>query len=173
LFAPKDFNDAQEISNDLGSTTVKGKSHSRPMWGTSKGNSTTESDQRRMLLLPQEVKEIGDHNEIIIYEGIRPIMAEKIIYYKDKHFKKRLLSPPTINRLQLIGNEIAGDQQQKTQSEPHFRSMTIDEIKNIDNMSLADFAINMDSIAKPNSPPMTFEEITSASQRFLNLSVEN
>jgi type IV secretion system protein VirD4 len=173
LFAPKDFNDAQEISNDLGSTTVKGKSHSRPMWGTSKGNSTTESDQRRMLLLPQEVKEIGDHKEIIIYEGIRPIMAEKIIYYKDKHFKKRLLSPPIIKRLQLISNEIAGDQQQKTLSEPHFRSMTIEEIKNIDSMTVADFAINIDSFIKPNSPPMTFEEITAASQRFLNFSVEN
>jgi type IV secretion system protein VirD4 len=126
-----------------------------------------------MLLLPQEVKEIGDHKEIIIYEGIRPIMAEKIIYYKDKHFKKRLLSPPIINRLQLISNEIAGDQQQKTLSEPHFRSMTIEEIKNIDSMTVADFAINIDSFIKPNSPPMTFEEITAASQRFLNFSVEN
>jgi type IV secretion system protein VirD4 len=47
------------------------------MWDTSKANSTTESDQRRILLLPQEIKEIGDNKEIIIYEGIRPIMAEK------------------------------------------------------------------------------------------------
>jgi type IV secretion system protein VirD4 len=173
LFAPKDFNDAQEISNDLGSTTVKGKSRSRPMWGTGKGNSTTESDQRRMLLLPQEVKEIGDHKEIIIYEGIRPIMAEKIIYYKDKHFKKRLLSPPIIKRLQLISNEIAVVHQQETQDEPHYRSMTTEEIENMDSLSLTDFSIDPDSIIKPTTQPMTFEEIQAAVKRYLNPFVES
>ena len=173
LFAPKDFNDAQEISNDLGSTTVKGKSRSRPMWGTGKGNSTTESDQRRMLLLPQEVKEIGDHKEIIIYEGIRPIMAEKIIYYKDKHFKKRLLSPPKIKRLQLVSNEIVAVHQQETQNEPHYRSMTTEEIENMDSLSLTDFSIDPDSIIKPTTQPMTFEEIKAAVQRYLNPFVES
>ena len=173
LFAPKDFNDAQEISNDLGSTTVKGKSRSRPMWGTGKGNSTTESDQRRMLLLPQEVKEIGDHKEIIIYEGIRPIMAEKIIYYKDKHFKKRLLSPPTIKRLQLISNEITAVHKQETQDKPLYRSMTIAEIENMDSLSLSDFSIDLDNIIKPTTQPMTFEEIKAAVQRYLDPFVES
>lgn len=173
LFAPKDFNDAQEISNDLGSTTVKGKSRSRPMWGTGKGQSTTESDQRRMLLLPQEVKEIGDHKEIIIYEGIRPIMAEKIIYYKDKHFKKRLLSPPTIKRLQLISNEITAVHKQETQAKPLYRSMTIAEIENMDSLSLSDFSIDLDNIIKPTTQPMTFEEIKAAVQRYLDPFVES
>ena len=173
LFAPKDFNDAQEISNDLGSTTVKGKSRSRPMWGTGKGQSTTESDQRRMLLLPQEVKEIGDHKEIIIYEGIRPIMAEKIIYYKDKHFKKRLLSPPTIKRLQLISNEITAVHKQETQDKPLYRSMTIAEIENMDSLSLSDFSIDLDNIIKPTTQPMTFEEIKAAVQRYLDPFVES
>jgi type IV secretion system protein VirD4 len=173
LFAPKDFNDAQEISNDLGSTTVKGKSRSRPMWGTGKGQSTTESDQRRMLLLPQEVKEIGGHKEIIIYEGIRPIMAEKIIYYKDKHFKKRLLSPPTIKRLQLISNEITAVHKQETQDKPLYRSMTIAEIENMDSLSLSDFSIDLDNIIKPTTQPMTFEEIKAAVQRYLDPFVES
>jgi type IV secretion system protein VirD4 len=100
-------------------------------------------------------------------------MAEKIIYYKDKHFKKRLLSPPIIERLQLISNEIAGVNLQKIQSEPHYRSMTIEEIKNIDSMTVADFAINIDSFIKPNSQPMTLEEIKDVTQCYLNLSVEN
>jgi type IV secretion system protein VirD4 len=173
LFAPKDFADAQEISNDLGSTTVKGKSRSRPMWGTGKGISTTESDQRRMLLLPHEVKEIGEHKEIIIYEGIRPIMAEKIVYYKDKHFKKRLLSPPKIKRLQPISNEIAATHPQETQDEPHYRSMTTEEIENMDGLSLTDFSIDLDSIIKPTTQPMTFEEIKAAVQRYLNPFVES
>jgi type IV secretion system protein VirD4 len=173
LFAPKDFNDAQEISNDLGSTTVKGKSRSRPMLGTGKGNSTTESDQRRMLLLPQEVKEIGDHKEIIIYEGIRPILAEKIIYYKDKHFKKRLLSPPIIKHLQLVSNEITSVHKQETQDKPHYRSMTIEDIENMDSISLSDFSIDLDNIIKPTTQPMTFDELKAVTQRYLNPYVES
>jgi type IV secretion system protein VirD4 len=173
LFAPKDFADAQEISNDLGSTTVKGKSRSRPMWGTGKGISTTESDQRRMLLLPQEVKEIGGHKEIIIYEGIRPILAEKIVYYKDKHFKNRLLSPPKIKRLHLVSNEIVAVHKQETQNEPHYRSMTTAEIENMDGLSLSDFSIDPDSIIKLTTQPMTLEEIKAAVQRYLNPYVES
>lgn len=120
VFAPKDFADAQEISNDLGSTTVKGKSRSRT-WGT-KGNSTTESDQRRMLLMPQEVKEIGADKEIIFYEGVRPILAEKIVYYKDRHFKKRLLPAPKVKRI----------------------STTIGEIENFGGLSLNNVVIDAD-----------------------------
>jgi type IV secretion system protein VirD4 len=173
LFAPKDFGDAQEISNELGSTTVKGKSRSRPMWGTGKGNSTTESDQRRMLLLPQEVKEIGDNKEIIIYEGIRPIMAEKIVYYKDKHFKKRLLSPPKIKPVQLVSNEIAAAPQQETHNEPHYRRITTEEIENINKLSLTHFKGNLENFIQPTQQPMNTEDIKAAAQRYVNLFVES
>lgn len=177
LFAPKDFVDAQEISNELGSTTVKGKSRSRPMLGTGKGNSTTISDQRRMLLLPQEIKEIGDNKEIIIYEGIRPIMAEKIVYYKDKHFKKRVLLPPKIKRLEPIGNEIAVGNyhdQTATLNKPSYRPLTIKEIESIDSLSLMDFSINLDSIIKPTTKTaVPFEDIKLAAQRFLNIFIQN
>jgi type IV secretion system protein VirD4 len=126
-----------------------------------------------MLLLPQEVKEIGDHKEIIIYEGIRPIMAEKIIYYKDKHFKKRLLSPPKIKRLQLISNEIAVVHQQETQDKPHYRRMTKEELENINSLSLTDFLIDTDNIIKPTTQPKTFEDLKAAAQRFVNLFTES
>jgi type IV secretion system protein VirD4 len=176
LFAPKDFADAQEISNELGSTTVKGKSRSRPLWGTGagKGHSTTESDQRRLLLMPQEVKEIGEGKEIFIYEGIRPILAEKIIYYKDKHFKKRLMPPPKITRLQPNHLEIEAVRQDSTQNhEPSYRRLTIEELDNIDSLPLTVFAINPECIIQPTAPPMTMDEMKAAAQRYLNLFVEN
>lgn len=172
VFAPKDFVDAQEISNDLGSTTVKGKSRSRPMWG-SKG-STTESDQRRMLLMPQEVKEIGEDKEIIIYEGIRPILAGKIIYYKDPHFKKRLLNAPIVKRLEpviRVTDEI--NTETEIADEAVYRPLTIEEIENFDGLSLNDFAIDTDYVLQPTDQPMTTEEIKAAAQRYLNLVVEN
>lgn len=174
MFAPKDFVDAQEISNDLGSTTVKGKSRSRPVWGGARGNTTTESDQRRMLLMPQEVKEIGGGKEIIIYEGIRPVLAEKIIYYTDRNFKKRLLPPPAVKRISpvfriLQPNPIAG----APNNEPIYRPLTIEEIENFDGISLTDMAVDPNVILQPTEKPMSAEEIKAAAQRYLNLVIAN
>jgi len=98
LYAPKDFAEANEISQELGFTTVKVKSHSKPRmaaWSrkTQHGNISV-SEQRRALLLPQEVKELGRDNELVLYEGLRPILAKKNRYYQDPFFKKRLFPPP-------------------------------------------------------------------------------
>jgi type IV secretion system protein VirD4 len=100
LFTPKDFNDAKEISDELGYTTVKVKTVSKG--GTSPfqsrgGRSRTQnvSEQRRALLLPQEVKELGSEEAIILYEGVRPIRCQKIRYYADRRFRARLLPPPS------------------------------------------------------------------------------
>jgi hypothetical protein len=45
-------------------------------------------------LLPQEVKEIGNDNALIFYEGVRPIRCKKIRYYADRRFRARLRPPP-------------------------------------------------------------------------------
>ena len=52
------------------------------------------SEQRRPLLLPQEVKELGRDRELIFYEGLRPILARKNRYYEDRTLRKRILPPP-------------------------------------------------------------------------------
>jgi len=173
MFAPKDFVDAQEISNDLGSTTVKGRSRSRPMWG-GKGNTTTESDQRRMLLMPQEVKEIGKDKEIIIYEDIRPILAQKIVYYTDRHFKKRLLPAPKVKRLEPVTRSFEEIYTEtEIDDEPNYRPLTIEEIENFDSLSLTDFEIESDYIIPATDQPMTTDDIKTAAQRYLNLVIED
>jgi type IV secretion system protein VirD4 len=100
VFAPKDFTDAREISDELGFTTVKVKSLSKPLMEFfesrgRRGRSVNVSEQRRALLLPQEVKELGTEEAIIFYEGLRPIRCRKIRYYADPRFRARLLPPPT------------------------------------------------------------------------------
>jgi type IV secretion system protein VirD4 len=97
VYAPKDNRTAKEISEELGDTTVKGKSksHNRKLLGTG-GKSESISDQRRALLLPQEVKAIGQWKEIILLENTRPVKCDKICYYKDKTFTKRLLAAPSV-----------------------------------------------------------------------------
>jgi type IV secretion system protein VirD4 len=99
VFSPKDYPDAKEISDELGFTTVRVRSDSRPSFGAfsrqgGRSRSSTYSQQARSLLLPQEVKEIGNDNALIFYEGVRPIRCQKIRYYNDRRFRARLLPPP-------------------------------------------------------------------------------
>jgi type IV secretion system protein VirD4 len=98
VFAPRDFADAKEISEELGNTTVRVRSESRSAISldrkASRQRSTTSSPHARPLMLPQEVKEIGTEAALILYEGLRPIRCQKIRYYLDRTFMKRLLPAP-------------------------------------------------------------------------------
>jgi type IV secretion system protein VirD4 len=99
LYAPKDYADAKEISDELGFTTVQVRSDSAPhplALGRHRNHhrSRTFSQQARALLLPQEVKELGSEQALILYEGLRPIRCHKIRYYRDRCFMKRLYPPP-------------------------------------------------------------------------------
>ena len=78
---------ANEYSEMLGTQTVKSKSTSKGKGSTS----TSESDQRRSLLLPQEIKGIGDKKEIVVLNkgSAKPILCQKIRYYKDPNFECR------------------------------------------------------------------------------------
>lgn len=169
MYAPKDYMDAQEISNELGSTTVKGKSQSKPTIGFARTGNTTESDQRRMLLLPQEVKELGSDKEIIIYEGIRPILADKIIYYRDRNFKKRLLPPPKVtkigknNSIGLASNAIA-----QTTASPSYRPMTNEDIKSIASIPLAEFKFDLFSLIPKGKATLDKEDIKDVARAFVN-----
>ena len=101
VFAPKDFSDAREISDELGFMTVRARSVSRPV-GLSfekrggRGQSQTISEQRRALLLPQEVKELGPEEALVFYEGLRPIRCSKVRYFEDRRFRRHLLPPPVV-----------------------------------------------------------------------------
>ena len=103
LFAPNDNEDARIISDELGYTTVKSKSRTMPSFmGSGQRNpSSTVSDQRRALLLPQEVKEMGVDREIILFENLRPVRCHKIRYFADKRFSSRVLPPPTVRPIDM------------------------------------------------------------------------
>lgn len=97
LFAPREQKDANAYSEMLGYLTAKAvsKGVSRPRaWGAGSGGSTSEntSDQRRALLLPQEVKELGQDQQILVVENTKPILCEKAFFYKSRAFTDRLAS---------------------------------------------------------------------------------
>lgn len=80
LYAPREQKDANDYSEMLGTFTDQSRSVSRSsgIFGGRGGSSESESDQRRPLLLPQELKELGRDKEIIVLENTKPILADRI-----------------------------------------------------------------------------------------------
>jgi len=102
VFAPREFTVCKEISESLGYDTVKGISESKAKGFFAKRNpSQSISDQRRALLLPQEVRDIGPANSLLLTEGTPPIRCKKIRYYEEKIFKERLMTAPAVPLLDL------------------------------------------------------------------------
>ncbi|SOO14140.1 TraN protein [Xanthomonas citri pv. fuscans] len=99
MYAPREQTDANEYSEMLGTFTEKNKSKSRSL-GKGGGSEST-SDQRRALMLPQELKEIGQWKQIIMLENVKPILCDKIRYFDDPVFTERVLEAPPIPLLDL------------------------------------------------------------------------
>ena len=95
VFAPREQQDANDYSDMLGYTTVRKENITR-----GREVSRSHSEERRALMLPQELKAMGSEKEVFLYEGIpHPVMCEKIRYYRDKYFTARLLPKTEIPRL--------------------------------------------------------------------------
>ena len=74
-------------------TKVRSKGYSHPH-GFSKGQqasrSTHESEQARPLLLPQELRQLGEGQTIIQIRACKPILCRKARFYDDETFLNRL-----------------------------------------------------------------------------------
>jgi type IV secretion system protein VirD4 len=197
VFAPKDFPDAREISDELGFMTVPVKTLSRPTFDLSRGSarrsrSVSVSEQRRALLLPQEVKALGSDDAIVFYEGLRPIRCKKIRYFKDRRFKERLLPPPTsaaperaarsssasvaavTSSAHRAGAAEGGHDMQQVELEfrapEAVRDATLADIDRIESLTLDDFAADFDKVKLPEKADgerMTSDELRVAAESFL------
>jgi type IV secretion system protein VirD4 len=172
-FAPKDIDEAEEISRELGDTTVKVKTLSRPTHGSfdpSRGHrSVNISEQRRPLMLPQEVRDMGSHRELVFLEGVRPIFADKIRYYRIRYLRKRVMPPPRVNAIVPTApspgyrsspeNDMRPVSPSETSdpqhAEPEYtvRDATIEDLNRIDELTLDDFDIDPDALRIPEKPP--------------------
>jgi type IV secretion system protein VirD4 len=182
VFAPKDIGDAREISDELGNTTVKVKTHSRPLMdmADSKGRrqrSVSVSEQRRALLLPQEVKALGSEQAIVFYEGLRPIRCRKIRYFEDPRFTSRLLPAPEVPQ------QKAAEAQPPSGNAPDAglapaeafhgaeaveREATAEDIERIESLTLEDFAADFSAVELPTEGRMSEDQMKDAVESFLD-----
>lgn len=105
VFGTKDLVLSKELSERLGYDTVEGVSRSGPrFWRLFRGKNLneTESDQRRALLLPQEVMRLKPRDAIVIRPGMYPIKCKRIRYFEDPFFKRLLCNPPEIKKIEVV-----------------------------------------------------------------------
>lgn len=97
IYAPREQQDANDYSEMLGYTTVRKENVTR-----GREVSRSESEERRALMLPQELKAMGFDKEVFLYEGLpHPVMCEKIKYYQDRYFTSRLLPKVAVPTLEI------------------------------------------------------------------------
>jgi type IV secretion system protein VirD4 len=169
VFAPKDYADAREISDELGNTTVKVRTVSKPLHDFSsgkgaRGRSVNVSEQRRALLLPQEVKELGADEAIVFLEGLRPIRCRKIRYFEDRRFRARLLEPPALapgiapisretppadSLPPSVDRNLSGT----ANAAPVTRAATLEDLERLDTLTLDDFETDFSHIDLPKTEP--------------------
>lgn len=94
VFTPKELRVAQDLSERLGHGTVPGVSRSRPAGLSAGRRSVTVSDQRRALMLPQELLQMSAHALIVLKAGLPPVRGRKIVYWRERIFRRRLLAAP-------------------------------------------------------------------------------
>ena len=46
--------------------------------------------------MPHEIMQLDKKKELVLVEATAPILAEKIVYYKNRVFTKRLFPPPEV-----------------------------------------------------------------------------
>lgn len=194
-YAPKDFGEANELSQELGNTTVRVKSLSKPLFGLfdrqgRRSRGVNISEQKRPLLLPQEIKELGRDREILIYEGLRPILAKKNRYFQDRRLRARLFPPParasphpappqttaaSDQSAHVPQGEVSIEQsihprEPDRPREPRTRKATVEDLERIDSLTLDDFAVDWSRVEIPQKPEgerLTSEELHRAVDSFL------
>lgn len=101
IFAPREQQDANDYSEMLGYTTIRRRNRNKS-YGQQGGISVSETEERRALMLPQELKALGPDKQVFFYEHIaHPVKCDKIRYYTDSHFRQRLLPKVRIPELDL------------------------------------------------------------------------
>ena len=188
VFTPKDIADAREISDELGNTTVKVRAVSKPMMDFSdargrRQRSVNVSEQRRALLLPQEVKALGAEDAIVFHEGLMPIRCRKIRYFDDRRFMARLLPAPVVERRPPVELESTPptrlaqamspastqfvEPRAQVLQETVVREATVEDIDRLESLTLDDFAADFDRIAVPETGRLSDRDMNAAVEDFL------
>ena len=99
VFAPNEQDDAEYFSKEIAYITTKSSSSSKNHNKASVSRGESESEARRALMLPQELKQMAFEEEIVLLSGENPIRCEKALYFNDRFFMDKLMAlSPTLQQ---------------------------------------------------------------------------
>lgn len=95
-FTPKELRVANELSERLGYVGQASVTKSLTINGWLANRSKSISEQRRALMLPQELMQFPPDKLILLRGGIPPIIGNKVVYFSNRFFKSRAFLPPEV-----------------------------------------------------------------------------
>ncbi|WP_425511526.1 type IV secretory system conjugative DNA transfer family protein [Xanthomonas axonopodis] len=101
VFTPREQEDANAYSDMLGYRTIRKQHRSTSHGGGGRNVSYNYTEERRALMLPQEIKELPGNDELLFFEGSKPIRCEKNWFFKDKELQSRIMDPVAVPALAL------------------------------------------------------------------------
>jgi type IV secretion system protein VirD4 len=120
-FTPKELRVANELSERIGYVGQEAVTKSLTIHGILANRSKSMSDQRRALLLPQELMQFSQDELLLLRGGIPPIHGDKIRYYADGMFRTRVLAAPEVANIPRIVHD---DEDLPSCAEPTFDQLT-------------------------------------------------
>jgi type IV secretion system protein VirD4 len=159
VFAPQELEDARDYCEALGYCTVERESRSVSR-GAGRGASTSvsRSEERRALMLPQELREMDHGRQIVLLQSLRPILAEKIRFFEEPAFSSRLQRAPVVRTIDFALHQ--------AKVEGRHRPVTMDDLRE---------ALNLEALAHrlEDLPPLgeqpSDEEVMRFAQDLLEL----
>ena len=97
VFTPKGVKEARNLSERLGTHGVEARSESKSKYlANRKGTTVSHSEQKRSLMLPQELLQMDQSEALVFVAGHPPIRAKKIRFYAEAALLERSKVPPPV-----------------------------------------------------------------------------
>lgn len=102
MFGSKDPDLLREVSERAGTNTVVETTTNRPRflgWLWPNRQSATDSARKQALMLPQEIARMKPSEQLIFRAGMQPLKTQRVVYYRDRYFRRLQRDPPLVPSL--------------------------------------------------------------------------
>ncbi|WP_299960846.1 type IV secretory system conjugative DNA transfer family protein [uncultured Roseobacter sp.] len=160
VFTPKSLKEARNLSERFGTHAMESSSTSKSKHLIdSKGTTVSISEQKRALMMPQELLAMDQSKVLVIIAGHPPVKANKLRFYAEEVFLERSRIPPPYIPSIVKGatqNELA-ELKAENQRQREDLAAVREELARIS--MLAEFRAENVANGQPASVPMTGAEI--------------
>ena len=160
VFTPKSLKEARNLSDRFGTHAMESKSTSKSKHLIdSKGTTISTSEQKRALMMPQELLAMDQSEALVIIAGHPPVKANKLRFYAEEVFLERSrIPPPDIPTIvKVASQDELAELKAENQRQREDLAAVREELARVS--MLAEFRAENVANGQPASVPMTGEEI--------------